>query len=72
MDGELYLEILYDFLIPSLAKYYVFECNLHQDNDPKHNSLICRSVYTNNGISCVIQHRFLYFKLSSTKKWICN
>ncbi|CAF1083718.1 unnamed protein product [Brachionus calyciflorus] len=53
MDSQMYTEILGDFLFPFGARMYDFHFNLHQDNDPKHNSLLCRNFLDLNGVSWI-------------------
>ncbi|CAF0953586.1 unnamed protein product [Brachionus calyciflorus] len=53
MDSELYREILADYLIPFGALKFNSSFILHQDNDPKHNSKICRDFLKKNGINWV-------------------
>ncbi|RNA40664.1 hypothetical protein BpHYR1_025510 [Brachionus plicatilis] len=54
MDSILYREILSHFLIPFGASKFDFEFNLHQDNDPKYNSMMCSSFLDLNNIKMVI------------------
>ena len=51
MDSILYNEILDDYLLPFVReKYFNQEYYLHQDNDPKHCSILCRSFLEDNNI----------------------
>jgi hypothetical protein len=43
MNKEMYLEILNDQLIPFAEGRYGSDWVLHQDNDPKHTSQLCRN-----------------------------
>ena len=60
MDADLYREILLDYLFPFMASKYDFDCILLQDNDPKHSSVKCRSVFSENDIKWV---NFCFFGL---------
>ena len=44
MDANLYSIIIKKFVLPFAAAEYDFDCTIHQDNDPKHNSLLCRNL----------------------------
>lgn len=50
MDAKLYREILFDYLFPFIAEKYDFNIKLHQDNDPKHTSKLCRAFLSDNDI----------------------
>ena len=65
MNAELYREILHEFLFPFIAEKYDFKIKLHQDNDPKHTSKICKAVITDNDIEWVVflTLNFFYLKL---------
>jgi hypothetical protein len=43
MNKEMYLEILVDQLIPFAEGRFGSDWVLHQDNDPKHTSQLCRN-----------------------------
>ena len=53
MDSNLYKEILGSFLFPFIATKYDFNCILHQDGDPKHNSQLCTSYLLDNNVNWV-------------------
>ncbi|RNA38623.1 Transposable element Tcb1 transposase [Brachionus plicatilis] len=50
MDAILYREILSDYLLPFGASNYDLDFKLHQDNDPKHRSLLCTTFLNVNNI----------------------
>jgi len=51
MNSPLYQEILIDFLAPYCAEHFqVSDVVLHQDNDPKHTSILCRKTLSRCGI----------------------
>lgn len=58
MDAELYSEILCNNLIPDIATVFnrISDVIIHQDNDPKHSSRICKRVLKDNGIFWVSKH----------------
>jgi hypothetical protein len=58
MDEKLYKEIILCFLFPTMANQYDFDCIFHQDNDPKHNSKLCKSVLKDNNINWVKNYKF--------------
>ena len=53
MYAELYREILLFDFFPFMAATFNFDCILHQDNDGKHTSLICKAVLKENDIKWV-------------------
>jgi hypothetical protein len=54
MNKEMYLEIIANFLVPYCAEHFnVTDAILHQDNDPKHTSVICREALNNIGINWI-------------------
>jgi hypothetical protein len=53
MDALLYREIMADYLLPFMAQKYNMDCYLHQDNDPKHTSKICKDFLRINGIKWI-------------------
>jgi transposase len=53
MDALLYREIMADYLLPFMAQKYNMDCYLHQDNDPKHTSKICKKFIIENGIKWI-------------------
>ena len=54
MNSEIYMEILSDFLLPFMAAHFnITEGVLHQDNDPKHTSRLCKDFLVNSGISWI-------------------
>lgn len=56
MDSRIYQEILVTFLFPYLAEHFnQNEAILHQDNDPKHNSILCRETLTAFGVNWVVK-----------------
>ena len=55
MDENLYKELIHDYLFPMMANFYEFNCVVHQDNDPKHNSKLCKEVFSKNNIKRVSQ-----------------
>ena len=60
MDSNIYLEIMLDKLVPFIyGKYPDSFVILHQDNDPKHSSNICKKFLRDNDIKWVLK---LYFK----------
>ena len=56
MDSNLYHEILVFDFFPFMAAHFDFDCVLHQDNDAKHGSKLCRDILKNNQIKwvCII------------------
>lgn len=69
MDAKLYREILFDYLFPFIAEKYDFNIKLHQDNDPKHTSKLCRAVLSDNDIIWVTILKFSKKILTSSKKF---
>jgi hypothetical protein len=55
MDSEFYSEIIRTNLIPYCLEKYDLNCVLHQENDTKHNSLICRELLEQVGLQWVIK-----------------
>ena len=54
MDALHYRQIICDFLFPFIAaNYSIYEVVLHQDNDPKHSSLLCKGILEINGVNWV-------------------
>lgn len=54
MNGELYNEIISDYLIPfACAEYGIRNFVLHQDNDPKHTSRLCSNFLKLNNIKWI-------------------
>ena len=53
MDAALYRDILVFDFFPFMAAKYNFDCVLHQDNDGKHASKLCKAVLTENNINWV-------------------
>jgi transposase len=54
MDAVLYKEILLDYLFPFIGGNYGFHrAILHQDNDPKHTSKLCKGVLNRYGINWI-------------------
>ena len=54
MDALHYRQIICDFLFPFIAaNYSIYEVVLHQDNDPKHSSLLCKGTLEINGVNWV-------------------
>ena len=60
MDSELYREIFYEFL-PSYIGENEGITILHQDNDSKHCSLICRNAVRGIGLKWVNKKYFTTF-----------
>ena len=55
MDRYLYRDILvFDFFPFMAGAYNDFDCYLHQDNDGKHASKLCRDVLNDNNINWVL------------------
>ena len=51
MDAPIYQEILVTFLFPYLAEnFHMTDTILHQDNDPKHSSFLCKTTLSNAGV----------------------
>ena len=51
MDAAIYQEILVTFLFPYLAENFkMTDTIIHQDNDPKHSSLLCKQTLSNAGV----------------------
>ena len=50
LNAEGYAQILYDHLIPYVASKFTNNSDviIHQDNDPKHSSIICKKVLKDN------------------------
>ena len=48
MDRYLYRDILLFEFVPFMAAKYDFDCVLHQDNDAKHTSALCREIFKEN------------------------
>ena len=73
MDEQLYEELIYEYLFPMMAHLYEFNCVVHQDNDPTHNSKLCRDVFKKNNIKRVIYYPsceislFCYLKFQTCK-----
>lgn len=53
MDKFIYKEIIYDYLFPCIGELYNYRGRFHQDNDPKHNSKLCREALADCGIEWV-------------------
>lgn len=53
MDSNLYRDILAEFLLPFGSQYYDSNLVLHQDNDPKHKSMLCVDFLNRNHINWV-------------------
>ena len=54
MNKEMYLEIIAGFLVPYCAEHFnITDAILHQDNDPKHTSIICRESLETIGINWI-------------------
>ncbi len=54
MNKNMYLEILANFLVPYCAEHFnLTDAILHQDNDPKHTSVICKQTLNNIGIKWI-------------------
>ena len=53
MDSNLYKEIIEDIFVPFAAEKYDFNCNIHQDNDPKHSSRLCSDALKFHNINWV-------------------
>ena len=53
MNSDIYSSILLRFLVPFMADKGGKILYLHQDNDPKHNSLKCRSILEEFNINWV-------------------
>lgn len=50
MDSELYKQIIEDYMFSFIASKYNYTAVIHQDNDTKHSSLICRDALNNLGL----------------------
>jgi hypothetical protein len=59
MDSIKYTEIIYQNLDPFVRKTFNSDVELHQDNDPKHNSIRCRAALDNNDINWVKKFNYL-------------
>ena len=76
MDEQLYEELIYEYLFPMMAHLYEVICVVHQDNDPTHNSKLCRDVFKKNNIKRVIYYPSLWnklillFKISNLQKFV--
>lgn len=46
MDQEIYRDIIYEYLFPFMAEKHNYLAVLHQDNDPKHTSRMCKQTFT--------------------------
>jgi hypothetical protein len=53
LDQHLYKDIINEYLFPFVAEKYNYKVTLHQDNDPKHNSKLCKETLVNNNIKWV-------------------
>lgn len=53
MDGPLYRDILAFDFFPFMAAKFDFDCILHQDNDSKHGSKLCKAILKDNNIKWV-------------------
>jgi hypothetical protein len=53
MDASLYRDILVFDFFPFMAAKFDFDCILHQDNDGKHTSKLCKSILNDNNIKWV-------------------
>lgn len=54
MNAQIYEEIIATFLIPYMAEHFNIRNGiLHQDNDPKHTSLVCTEALTRAGIKWI-------------------
>ena len=53
LDSILYNDIMSNFLLPFMAIEYKFNCDIHQDNDPKHSSNLCEKYLRDNDINWV-------------------
>lgn len=55
MDSHVYCSIIYRYLYPFMAEHDDKICFLHQDNDTKHNSKLCRLALEQRNIEWVIR-----------------
>ena len=53
MDALLYRDILVFDFFPFMAAKFNFDCILHQDNDGKHASNLCKAILKDNDINWV-------------------
>ena len=53
MDSKTYYEIINDYIFNFMAINFNFSGNLHQDNDSKHSSLLCRTALEDLNINWV-------------------
>lgn len=56
MDRFVYRDIIYDYLFPCIGHLYDYRGRVHQDNDPKHNSKLCREALIDCRIKWVSFH----------------
>jgi ubiquitin-protein ligase len=54
MDSKLYRELLVNSVFPLAAKGFNFNCSIHQDNDSKHSSQICKQILDDFNIEWVL------------------
>jgi hypothetical protein len=59
MDSIIYTEIINKIMYPFVRKTFNNDVELHQDNDPKHNSIRCRAALDNHDINWVNKFNYL-------------
>ena len=57
MDSKLYKNIIESIFVPFVAGNYQYQRFIHQDNDPKHSSRLCKETLENFNITWVIIYR---------------
>jgi hypothetical protein len=66
MDSVIYTDIINKVMTPFVRKTFAGDVQLHQDNDPKHNSIKCRAALDYADINWVINtkrlKKFLFIK----------
>ena len=67
MNSYLYREILAEYLIPFAFEKFDFDFKLHQDNDPKHTSSLCKEYLNKNNIIWVKKNILLFYSLNFNK-----
>lgn len=61
MDSYFYENIIYDNLLPYVAEFIGEGAKLHQDNDTKHSSLLCKRGLENIRVDWVRKTFIIYF-----------
>ena len=61
MDSYFYENIIYNNLLPYVAEYIGDGDKLHQDNDTKHSSLLCKRALENIRVDWVRKTFIIYF-----------